>query len=310
MRRLAAMVACAVLCAGCTSEPVPLPPIAPPQKIRWLLEAIRPVVGHDPLECNSDLRRGVVARAGPTPSETLARWFACAREASAARRPFLIVLEQTPFEGWQVMGILGGRDGSVRAFNYYEGCCWPPTPQLQAGVCESPSARADNSWPYGIGCANGDDRGFVPMPELWLRQDPLPPALLDRLHGMTGDGAIDCGFELAYASNAHLRSAERLTTALNCAQRAAASGRPGWVLVPIDSMDSQTVHGLVRQPSGALQEIQYDSAPRGDPRGPAAISVNDCSEPRLARARDGGADFVCGVRSTTPGPPSRPRPGS
>lgn len=80
---LRAAILCALVCVGCRAEPVVLPPIAPEQKIRWFLEAIRPVVGHDPLECNSDLRHSKVVRAGPTSSETLAQWFACARAAAS-----------------------------------------------------------------------------------------------------------------------------------------------------------------------------------------------------------------------------------
>lgn len=230
------------------------------------------------------------------------------KSGSVSRRPFLIVLEQTPFEGWNVTGILGGSDGTMRAFNYYEGCCQPPTPQLEAGLCESPSAKAKNSWPYGVGCANEDERGFVPMPELWLRERPLPPDLSSGLRAISGD-AIDCGFELAYASNPHLYSAPRLTQAFACARSATTSGRGFWILVPSGRFESPIVHGLVGRASGTVSEFLYDTAPCSGPGCPRAFEPRDCPQPRVVRGKDGGGDFACSSPATVRTPPSPRRPG-
>jgi hypothetical protein len=145
-----AIVVVAALASACVADPGPLPYVPTPAeamanaRVRQVFEALEPLVGNAPLECNSNLRGGQVIRVGRATPEALARWFACASAASAARRPFLVVLEHPPFEGWALTGVLGGRDGTLRAFHYYEGCCFPPTPELSAGPCESPSVRTDH----------------------------------------------------------------------------------------------------------------------------------------------------------------------
>jgi hypothetical protein len=130
----AIVVATALASAACVADPGPLPYVPTPDeakgdiKVRQVFEALEPLVGKAPLECNSNLRTGQVTRVGTASPAALAQWFVCAEAASAARRPFLLVLEQPPFEGWNLTGIVGGRDGTVRAFDYYEGCCSPSTP--------------------------------------------------------------------------------------------------------------------------------------------------------------------------------------
>src|SRR5688572_32400899 len=106
----AALALTAVACAG---ESDPLPPVPTPAeavaaaRVQDFFDAVRPLVGKAPLECNSDVRRSVVPRVATAPPATLAEWFACAQDARAARRPFLIVLEHPPFEGWNLTGVLG-----------------------------------------------------------------------------------------------------------------------------------------------------------------------------------------------------------
>src|SRR4030095_1082966 len=176
-----ALLALALASRACAGDPGPLPSVPTPAeaqemgKVRGFFEAIRPLVGTTPLECNSDLRRSVVTRVGVAPPSALAEWFACAQAARAARRPFLIALEHPPFEGWHVTGVLGGPDGTIRAFRYDEGCCSAPTPTLSAGVCESPTGRSDHGGFFGVRCANENRSGIVPTPELWLRAVPLLP---------------------------------------------------------------------------------------------------------------------------------------
>ena len=108
-----AAVAAAALAASACADPGPLPRVPPPAEAhanaqaRQVFEALRPLVGDAPLECNSNLRRGQVPRVGTATPIVLAQWFACADAARSARRPFLIVLEQPPFEGGSSPGWLG-----------------------------------------------------------------------------------------------------------------------------------------------------------------------------------------------------------
>jgi hypothetical protein len=200
---LGGAVALAVaLASACGSDPGPLPHVPTPAeaaanaRVREVFNALQPLVGDAPLECNSNLRARQVRRVGTATPTALAQWFACAEAARSARRPFLIVLEQPPLEGWHLTGVAGSGDGAIRVFNYDEGWCSPRTPRLSAGVCESPSVRSDNGGTYGIRCANENSSGLVPVSELWLRGSPLSSDLAETLRAVTGEGAIDCGLEV------------------------------------------------------------------------------------------------------------------
>lgn len=276
-------------------------------RVRGFFEAVEPLVGTAPLECNSDLRRSTVPRVGTAAPSALAEWFACAQAASATRRPFLVVLEQPPFEGWSLTGVVGGRDGTIRAFNYYEGCCWPPTPTLSAGVCESPTARSDHGGLYGVRCANENESGFVPVPEHWLRAPPLPSDLAERLRVVTGDEVVDCGLEVHSFSPAF--SVYFLRQAFGCAEAARISRRPFQLLFQQRSLDSTIVVGLVGTATGAVRRFHYDSAPCGGPGCPPAFDVRPCARPAIVESQS-TADIACDAAASPREPPSRRRPGS
>ena len=311
MRRgRAALLTLALVCVGCAEGPLPAVPtpaeVHANARARDIFDALRPLVGNTPLECNSNLRGGQVTRVWRATPDALAQWFVCAEAARAARRPFLVVLEHPPFEGWQLTGILGGLDGTTRAFRYYEGCCAPSTPSLSAGVCESPTARSDRGGFYGLRCANEDTSGFVPTPELWLRAFPLPPDLADRLRAMTGDGVVDCGLEVNLLLEPSSFSSYFLHPAFACTETALASGWPFQLLLRQRSGHSTIVTGLIGTSAGAVSRFNYDSAPCGGPGCASAFEVRPCARPALVESGD-TADVVCEPASTLPEPPSRRR---
>jgi len=309
-----AIVVVAALASACVADPGPLPYVPTPAeamanaRVRQVFEALEPLVGNAPLECNSNLRGGQVIRVGRATPEALARWFACASAASAARRPFLVVLEHPPFEGWALTGVLGGRDGTLRAFHYYEGCCFPPTPELSAGPCESPSVRTDHGGFYGIGCANEDASGIVPAPELWLRAVPLWRDLEERLHGVTGDDVLDCGLDV-YREPRGGPSMRYVNESFDCAESAKASHRSFRLLLQQRGAKSIIVTGLTGTSAGAVSRFRYESSPCGGQGCPSSFEVSPCARPALVR-QEFSADVVCDGNATGPAPPFRRRPGS
>jgi hypothetical protein len=107
-------VTCAWLCTGCSLEPVPLPPVPSPAEVEQRLQAqqsakqlaemmanvekpyrdaIRPLVGDDPVPCNGDRARPRATRGWETSPQQLAGWFTCVQEARAAGRASVIALE-------------------------------------------------------------------------------------------------------------------------------------------------------------------------------------------------------------------------
>ena len=304
--------------AGCVADRGPLPYVPSPAeayanaRVRDAFDALRPLVGDAPLECNSNLRGGQVVRVGRAKPDALATWFACASAASAARRPFLVVLDSRPSsDGSRLTGVFGRPDGTVRVFNYSAGCCFPPRPQLSTGPCEAPSVRADHGGLYGIRCANEDASGIVPAPELSLRGFPLPPILELRLRAATGDGFLDCGFEVlpSFHGSVYVRG-YRLAdapVAFGCAEAASASRRPFQLLLQQESDRSLVVTGLVGTSAGVVSRLRYDSAGTG-PRGEPTFELFPCARPALVRQED-SADVGCEAPSS-PAPPSRRRPGS
>lgn len=284
----------------------------------FFLSALRPAVGANPIECNSDLRRRVVVRLNKATPAQLAEWFACASSARAARRPFLIVVEQPPFEGWFLNGIAGLPDGSIRAFSYYEGCCWPPSPELKAGACEAPAAQTRSTGTYGIRCANErKDRyfaGSVPTPEYWLRAAPLPEDLIRHLVTVTGEAPVDCGLDFFPSPRPSPKPAGELEAALGCASLARANGRSFFVMVQQMSRQSIVLQGLAGTANGELQEIAYEISPCSGPgcAPEARFDVRPCPRPRIVeRRRDYGdyAEFVCQAVTTRSAPLTRRRPG-
>ncbi len=278
-----------VTCSGCAVDVGPLPPVLP-ANVSGFLEAVRPLVGPAPLECNSDLRGSVVLRAWTASPSALAQWFTCAQAASTARRPFMVVLEQPPFEGWSVSGILGGGDGVIRAFHYYEGCCSPRTPSLSAGVCESPKARSDHGGLYAVLCANENASGFVPVPELWLRSSPLWPDLENRLRALTGGSALDCGLEVNDGPRGG--STAYVDAAFGCAEAAKASRRPFHFLLPQHGDDSVVITGLVGTSAGAVSRFRYERGSCGGAGCASTFEVSTCARPELIREKL-SADVVC-----------------
>lgn len=312
MRCVLTVIACAWLCTGCSPEPVPLPPVPAPseaqqrlqeqQSARQLAEmvaqadkayrdAIHALVGDEPVRCNGDRQRPRATRVWEASPQQLADWFRCVEDARAAGRPFVISLEHPVDDGRMVTGVLGSRDGVLRAFSYSHDCCGGARGHLEAGPCEAPTAQRRHPGQYGVRCRNEDVLGRVPTPELWSREAGLSPELSAQLLTLAGDGAIDCGFELSMSP--YFRQASRFAAALGCMRSAEASGRASWVLVPIERAGSLLVHGLVRQPSGVVKEVVYAAPPGGSPGRPAAIEVNECAQSRVVRARDGGTDFLC-----------------
>jgi hypothetical protein len=301
-------VAAAITSAACGSEPGPLPHIPTPAEaaanaqVREVFDALRPLVGDAPLECNSNLRAGQVIPVGTATPTALAQWFACADAARSARRPFLIVLEQPPLEGWHLTGVAGRGDGTVRVFNYDEGCCSPRTPTLSAGVCESPSVRSDNGGTFGIRCANENASGLVPVPELWLRRSPLSSDLAERLRIATGGGAIDCGLELNAGFTRPGFSPYFVRQAFVCTQTARASGWPFQLLIQQPGAGSTIVTGLVGTSIGAVSRFSYDSARCGGPGCAEGFEIRPCPRPALVENED-TMDVVC-----QPPPPTAARP--
>jgi hypothetical protein len=306
--------AAALASAACGSDPGPLPRIpTPPEaaanaQVREVFDALRPLVGDAPLECNSNLRGRQVPRVGTATPTALAQWFACAEAARSARRPFLIVLEQEPFEGWHLTGVAGRGDGTVRVFNYDEGCCLPRTPTLSAGVCESPSVRSDNGGTFGIRCANENSSGLVPVPELWSRRPLVPAGLAEKLHALTGDGAIDCGLEVDPSIARPGFSPYSLQQAFACTKTANDRKWPFQLLLQQRGGDSTIVTGLIGS-AGTVSRFSYDSALCGGPGCAPAFEVRPCARPTLAE-KGHTADVVCEPVSIVPTPSSRRRPGS
>ena len=308
--RKAVLLALALVCVACTEDRGPLPSVPTPTeaqanaKVRQVFEALEPLVGKAPLECNSNLRGGHVTRVGPAKPEVLATWFGCAKAASTARRPFILVVEHPPFEGWELSGIIGGRDGSMRAFHYYEGCCWPPTPELSAGLCESPVAQAEG-WTgfFGLRCANELPSGLIMLPELWLRPDPLPEDLTDRLHAAAGASAIDCG--LAHPGRSEM-SIRRVREGFACAEAVRASGRPFFVLVE-RGRRSTILSGLLGTAAGEVRQFVYDTAVCGSPGCPERFETRVCEHPTVVERQEGLGDFACDPTATSQAPPSRRR---
>lgn len=312
------LLAFALGCAGCTAQPGPLPAVPPPGEARpdvnelpgvpqqreaAFLQAIQPLVGLAPLECNSNLRRGIVVPRGSASPKLLAGWFVCAMNAHAARRPFLVVLERAPFEGWHLTGIAGLADGSIRAFSYVEKCCLSRARELRAGPCHAPTAQRRTTGRFGIRCSNERGSGLVPMPELWLRAQPLPEDLTRRLLALTGDGAVDCGLEYVPSPRGSPGTATDLAGALGCLKRANGSGRPAYVVVHQSSVDSILMRGIVGAATGELQAFAYDSAPCGGPGCAPRFDVRACVRAGIVPRKDHFADFVCVPVTTSPAAP-------
>src|SRR4051794_23418669 len=122
MTRLCAVLLPVILaCGSCAADPGPLPAVPTPAQrgaASWwsdttnrFFDAVRPVVGDAPLECNGRLRERQTSRVHVTSPVVLAAWFDCAKASRAAGKSFLILIEHVGIDNWAATGILGQRDG-------------------------------------------------------------------------------------------------------------------------------------------------------------------------------------------------------
>ena len=320
--------AIAVTCAiGCTDGSGALPPVPPPAPSlpparssadvdldRWWGEttarffaAVRPVVGDEPVECNSDLRQRRTARANVDSPAVLASWFECAMSSTASGKPFMVLIEHAGGDVWSVSGVLGRPDGSVRAFGYMGD---PNTrSELRLGPCLSPAARTDGTGIHGLRCANEESDGVVEMAEGPFQLTPAHADLSRRLSALSGALFVDCGVAFEVRPIAPWIPAARLEAALRCGKAARASGWPFRVTVHRSSVDSLRATGLVGTPSGEVRYFAFDSLGYGGADGSPSFTVRRCAHPVVARGY-AGPDFDCVSPPTRRGPPSRRRPGS
>jgi hypothetical protein len=184
-RRLFWLLAIAIPSFACAGGTEPLPHVQTPEEraaaeaateaaARWrgltdaFFKALRPVVGDTPLQCNGDVRQGVIPRAGQVPTASLTEWFECTMAAKAAGKSFIIVvavqptaLFDTPGDLWMVSGVAGRADGRMSAFLFHAE--YQRSMYVAFGPCERPAARAGATGWYGIRCANERKDGWVPM---------------------------------------------------------------------------------------------------------------------------------------------------
>jgi len=347
LARPAIALVLSVFACGCSVGPGPLPHVPSPEEAAaarapanaaaqeaeaWrvtvdaFVDAIRPHVGHPPIECNGNLRQRQVTAAGWAEPEALRAWARCLDTARATGRPTLVLLWQryaksgpnvgdTPGPpSWTVTGSLGLSDGRVEAFTY-TALFGSRRGTLTYGPCTSPTAQDEISGPFGVRCSNEDVLGNVRM--TWL-----PPRLFYGLAALTGEHPVNCNAsvrpEFAGAPLGPLR--RDLVAALDCARVAIARGEPFYVAV-WQTEDTRLITGLAGTPAAGVQYFEYDDAASADSRssGPR-FDVKPCRAPIVTNvvrdrrvdpriARDLG-DFGCSDEATRSAPPSRRRPGS
>jgi hypothetical protein len=172
---LCAALALAVGTAACAADTGPLPAVPPPEvaaadafwrdRAEAFFDAVRPVVGDAPIECNSDIRHGRLVPGGDAAVASLDAWFACAKSAMASGKAFIIVLDHRGVDSWVLSGALGNGSGGVRPFFYDSDASGGSgrSPRLSIGRCEEPSARRGGTGFFGVHCANEDQDLRVPM---------------------------------------------------------------------------------------------------------------------------------------------------
>jgi len=317
---LVATVFSTVACGGDGSSLPPVPPAPgfggptapvdanPPwaAQVRRFLTAVRPVVGDDPVECNSRLRAGRTIQAAFGSTEAPASWFDCAATAQAASKPFIVLVRHTGVDSWAFTGVLGRRTGDLYAFFYEDGM---GQTDLQLAPCLSPTARTDGTGLFGLRCANEDESGRVDMTEGPFQLTAAHADLSRQLLTVTGAVFVDCSPPLEWRPIAPWMSAAALEAALRCGEAAKASSRPFRVIVHRSSVDSFRANGLASTPEGDIRYFAFNSREGDEADTPALFWVQRCSYPTVEQ-RYAGPDFGCGDRATVRAPPSRRRRGS